>query len=451
MDSAGPHGSGRVTHAGRQAANAWGVLALLFFANLFNFFDRAIPAIITEPVRIAFGLNDTQLGLIAAAFTVVYAIAGVPLGRLADTGSRKVIMALGLAAWSIATGLNGFAWSFASLLGLRMAVGVGEASYGPAAMSMVGDLFVSDRRSRAMGLYMLGLPAGLMLAFFTVGAIVRAFGSWRAPFFFAVVPGILLALCFWLVREPSRGGAEAVQAPTMPADRPVRRVLRIRTMWLIILSGIAVNFSSYAANGFLVPLLMRYDGLPLERASIVTGVIVGVAGLVGLTLGGWVADKIHERSERGRLVFGAVCMAGAALATWYALLLGKDAVGAFTAVFAGGWLLQYQYYTCVYPAIQDVVEPRLRAIAMAIYFACLYLLGGAFGPVVVGLLSDRYARAAMHAAGATAIAPPFRAAGLHDAMYVVPVALLLTAAALFVASITFQADAAAMKRTMARS
>ena len=441
---------GSVGQAARQAPNAWGVLALLFLANMFNFFDRTIPAVITEPVRLEFGLSDAQLGLIAAAFTVVYAIAGVPLGRLADTGSRKAILAIGLAAWSVFTGLNGFARSFLSLLGLRMAVGLGEASYGPAAMSLVGDLFPAGRRSRAMGVYMLGLPAGLMLAFFTVGGIARAFGTWRAPFFVAVLPGLVLAGCFWLVREPVRGAADGTASPAQAIDQPVQRVLGIRTMWLIILSGIAVNFSSYAANGFLVPMLMRYDGLPLERASVATGLIVGVAGAVGLTSGGWIADRIHQRSRRGRLLFGAACMAGASIATWYALSLGRGAVGTFTVVFAGGWLLQYQYYTSVYPAIQDVVEPRLRAIAIAIYFACLYLLGGAFGPLVVGLLSDRYAQAAMHASGAATMAPLFKAVGLHDALYLVPAALMLTAVALFLASITFGADADAMKRRMAQ-
>ncbi len=433
-----------------RAASAWGVLLLLALANLFNFFDRAIPAIVAEPIRLAFGLNDLQLGLIAAAFTVVYAIAGVPLGRLADTGSRKAIMGVGLAAWSVFTGLNGFAWSFASILGLRMAVGIGEASCGPAAMSMVGDLFPSNRRSRAMGIYMLGLPAGLMLAFFTIGTIVSVFGTWRAPFFIAVVPGLLLALCFWFVREPDRGGADAAVAAATPIDHPLRRVLRIRTMWWIIASGIAANFSSYAANSFLVPLLMRYQGLKLEQAAGATGLIVGAAGLVGLTLGGWLADKIHQRSERGRLLFGAVCLAGAAAATFYALSLGRTDTAAFTAVFAAGWLLQYQYYTCVYPAIQDVVEPRLRGIAMALYFACLYLLGGAFGPVVVGALSDHYAKAAMLAAGADTIAPMFRAIGLHDAMYLIPVALFATAVTLILASVTFRRDADAMRRELTK-
>ena len=429
-----------------RAGGAWAVLVLLFLANMFNFFDRTIPAIIAEPVRLEFGLGDAQLGLVAAAFTVVYAIAGVPLARLADTGSRKIVMAVGLAVWSLATGLNGYAWSFASILVFRMAVGIGEASYGPAAMSMVGDLFPAGRRSRAMGIYMLGLPAGLMLAFFSVGAIVRATGSWRTPFFVAFAPGLVLALAFWFVREPRRGAADGAASLRPPIARPLRQVLRNRTVQWIIVSGVAANFSAYAANSFLVPLLQRYDGLPLARAAAVTGLIVGVAGLVGLTAGGWVADRIHRRSERGRLLFGAASMAAASLATWYALSLGRNATGVFTAVFAAGWLLQYQYYTCVYPAIQDVIEPRLRATAMAVYFACLYLLGGAFGPVVVGLLSDHYAHAAMLGAGATVVSPVFKAEGLHGAMYLIPVALMATAIALVFASLTFRSDAAAMRR-----
>ncbi len=433
----------------RRATNAWGVLALLFLANMLNFFDRTIPAIIAEPVRVEFGLSDLQLGLVAAAFTVVYAVAGVPLGRLADAGSRKLIMAVGLVIWSLATGLNGYVWSFASILAVRMAVGIGEASYGPAAMSMVGDLFVSGRRSRAMGIYMLGLPTGLILAFFSVGAIVKASGTWRTPFFIAMAPGLLLALFFWLITEPPRGEADATIAGNRAAGSPLLRILRTPTMWWIIVSGVAANFSAYAANSFLVPLLQRYYGLPLERAAVVTGIVVGVAGLIGLTLGGWLADWVHKRSERGRLMLGAGSMAGAALATAVALSLGQGSIAAFTPIFAAGWLLQYQYYTCVYPAIQDVVEPRLRATAMAIYFACLYLLGGAFGPVLVGFLSDHYARAAMAAAGATAISPAFKAAGLHGAMFVIPAALLATAVALLVASLTFRADAEAMQRRLA--
>lgn len=434
--------------AGKQAPNAWRVAVMLFLANCLNFYDRAIPGILTEPIRIEFGLQDTQLGLAAAAFTVVYAVVGIPIGRLADSRSRKVIMCVGLIVWSLFTGVNGLVWSFATFLVVRVAVGIGEASYSPAAVSMIGDLFPSAKRSRALALYWLALPVGLILAFFTTGKIVQAFGTWRAPFFVAVVPGFLLALCMLTIREPVRGGAEAAHAPQRPVGQPVRLLLGIRTLWWLTLAGIASNFSAYTAGSFITPLLQRYFALPLGQAAVNAGAILGLAGLAGLVGGGWAADKAHAQSERGRLLYGAVAVTAAAGMTWYALTLGTDAVTAFTAIFATGWVLQYQYYVCVYPAIQDVVEPRLRGIATALYFAALYLLGGAFGPVVVGVLSDRYARAAQVAAGAPDMAEPFRAIGLHGAMFLIPVALAATAAAMFAAAGTFRADAATMRRRM---
>ena len=178
-------------HQSKQADNAWRVLFLLFLANLFNFFDRAIPSIIIEPIRLEWSLTDFQIGLLGTAFTIVYAIAGLPLGRMADTGSRKKIMGWGLLVWSGLTAVNGAVTSVWSFLLVRRGVGVGEASYGPAANSLIGDLFPANRRARAMGIFMLGLPLGLLLAFFTTGAMVQAFDSWRAPFFIAAVPGIV--------------------------------------------------------------------------------------------------------------------------------------------------------------------------------------------------------------------------------------------------------------------
>lgn len=433
----------------KQAPNAWKVLTILFLANLFNFFDRAVPAIVIEPIRKEWDLSDLQLGLITAAFTVIYAIAGIPLGRLADTGSRKKVMAWGLIVWSGFTALGATATGFTTFLLTRIGVGIGEASYAPAASSLIGDMFPANKRSRAMGIFMLGLPIGLLLAFFTVGAMVKAFGSWRAPFVIAMIPGLIIALFMFFIREPERGAAETVQSSKTPIANPIRKVFAIPTMWWIILAGIAANFASYATNSFMVPLMQRFFGLPLERAAISTGVIVGITGLIGLTFGGWFADRMHQRSDRGRLLLGGVCLALAAVATWVALRLDATQVGAFIAIFSVGWLFQYFYYICLYPAIQDVVEPRLRATAMAVFFAALYLLGGAFGPVVVGYFSDQYAQAAMAAAGATEMTEQFKAVGLHGAMILVPVSLAITAVAIFLAVRTFPSDARAMSAGLA--
>lgn len=429
----------------KQAGNAWRVLFLLFLANLFNFFDRVIPSVVAEPIRKEWGLNDVQLGLVVSAFTVVYAVAGLPLGRLADTSSRKKIMGWGLMAWSALTGATGAAWNYVSFFCVRLLVGVGEASYAPAAISMIGDLFPANKRSRAMGIFMLGLPIGLVLAFFTIGAMVNAFGSWRAPFFIAMVPGLLLALFMFFINEPQRGAAEDQQVSQEKIERPIRKILAIPTMWALIFAGIVLNMAAYAANGFMVPLIQRYFQLPIQTAAAATGVIVGVSGLIGLTLGAMLADKLHQVNERARLIYGALSMFGAAALTWFALKAGSGEFTMFVALFALGWLLQYNFYTCVYPAVQDVVEPRLRATAMAIFFAVLYVLGGAAGPIVVGALSDSAAQAAMAAAGATQMTDQLRGVGLHQAMLLIPIALLLTGIGLLVATRTFSADAAAMR------
>jgi MFS family permease len=416
------------------------ILLVLALINMLNFFDRTIIAVVFEPIRQEFGLNDLQLGVLGAAFTVIYAIAGIPIGRLADTHSRKNILGIGLTVWSLLTAATGLVWNYLSLLLVRMGLGIGEASCAPAATSMIGDLYSAEKRSRAMGVFMLGLPVGLVLAFFTVGPIVEVFGSWRAPFFAAAIPGLILAVIVFFVKEPIRGASEAHQVKQTKIDSPVKKILSIKTMWWIILSGVSVNFAAYAGNGFLVVLLLRYYELSISDASMITGLIVGVTGLIGLTLGGYISDFIHKKSENGRLSYGAVCLVIASISTFIALRQGQGALISFSLFFGLGWLAYYSYYTTVYPALQDVVEPRLRGTAMALYFAGMYLLGGAFGTVVVGALSDYFANAAMTADNAEIMTNAHRAIGLHGAMYLIPVAMFFTAIFVFLAKLSFKAD-----------
>ncbi|MPR64358.1 MFS transporter [Ochrobactrum intermedium] len=433
-----------------RASNAWKVLFILFLANLVNFFDRTIPAIMKEPIRHEWHLSDLQLGMITAAFTVIYAISGVPLGLMADNGSRRKIIAWGLIFWSVFTAAGAGAWNFMSFLGTRLLVGLGEASFAPASNSIIGDLFPAEKRSRALGIFMLGLPMGLMLAFFSVGAMVTYFGSWRAPFFIAMFPGLIIAGLVLRIKEPERGAAEKAQTYKTKASfsNPVRKVLTIPTMRWLIVAGLAGNFAVYAVNSFIVSLLVRYFHMALPLAAASAGVMVGVTGLAGLIGGGWVADKAHKRSKRGRLMLGAVAVALSAVLTWLALRLSASQTGLFVAIFSIAWLLQYFYYICVYPAIQDVVEPRLRATAMAVFFAAMYIFGGAFGSVVVGKLSDVYTLGAMRAEGAVAISAAHAAMGLHGAFILVPIALAITALAIFKATLTFPADAQLMTASM---
>ena len=433
-----------ITHQSTQAANAWRVLFLLFLANVFNFFDRVVPSIVMEPIRLEWSLSDFQIGMLGTAFTIVYALAGIPLGRMADTGSRKKIMGWGLLLWSGLTAVNGAVQGFWGFLLARMGVGIGEASYGPAANSLIGDMFPANRRARAMGIFMMGLPVGLLLAFFTTGWIVQAFGSWRAPFFVAAIPGVLLALLMFKLREPQRGAAEVVAVNSALIVNPIRTILATPTMWWLVLAGLCYNFATYANTSFMVPMLQRYFGLELTQASMSVGVIVGVTGLFALPLGGWIADRLHERVRNGRLLFGGVSLLLTSFCTGIALVAGQIDVLWFVGLFALGWVFAYNFYTCVYTAVQDVVEPRLRATAMALFFAGLYLLGGGLGPLIVGGLSDYLAQQAMLSAGVSEMSEAFRALGLHSAMYLVPVAMALTGMFLLIAMRTFSQDAQKM-------
>jgi MFS family permease len=338
---------------GRQAPNAWRVLVLLAMANVLNFYDRTIPAILVEEIKKEFGLNDTQIGFLSGIFIVVYAVAGVALGRMADRGSRRRIMGIGLIVWSVMTALSGGVWSFASLLLVRLGVGIGEASYAPAANSTIADLFPVSKRARAVAIFQLGIPVGLILAFFTTGAIVDAFDSWRAPFFIAAVPGLVLAVALLRMDEPDRGASEVVRmdAADGAASRAlsipdaVRAVWTIRTMRWLILSGVGVQLAAYSVSTFLVPLFQRYHGLSLTGAGISAGVVLGFTGLVGLFLGGWAADRASRRSLRSRVVVGAIALGVASPLSLLAFTLGPDALGLFISVMSVAWLLQFFFHT----------------------------------------------------------------------------------------------------------
>jgi MFS family permease len=426
----------------KTSSNATYTLAVLFVVNFLNFFDRTIPAVVLEPIRIEYKLDDTLLGLLGTSFTLIYAFAGIPLGYLADRFNRKIIIIVGLTVWSLLTGATGLSWGFLSFFVVRLLVGVGEASCAPAANSLIGDLYPSEQRARAVGVFMLGLPLGLVLAFAAVGGLAEAYG-WRVPFLLAALPGFATAAAMFGVREPARGAKESYVVATQNRSflESCRRVMSISTVWWIIGSGATVNFASYAMSTFLTSMLIRYHHISVAAAGGVSAIVLGVTGLIGLTAGGAIADWLHKRYLRGRILMASAGMFFSAPIIYLGLSQPSGAVTATTILLSIGWLLYFAYFVTVYSSLQDVVAPQLRATAIAVYFFFQYILGAGFGTIVTGALSDMFARNAMIAAGASEMAPAFRAEGLHSALsLVVPLALLLTAIFLFIAAKTFGTD-----------
>jgi MFS family permease len=423
--------------------NANKALLLLFAVNLLNFFDRQLPGVLGEPIRKEFGLTDAQLGMLGTAFTLVYAAVGLPIGRLADTWVRTRLISIGVTVWSALTAVSGVVTGYAGLVAARLGVGIGEATCSPACQSLIGDLFPPEKRSRALGAFMLGLPFGLFLSYMTGAWLGHEYG-WRTCFVVAAVPGFIVALLILKLPEPPRGAADVQIAARQEVHasgwESYQRVMRIKTLWWIVISGALHNFNVYAINAFQTPFLQRYHSLNLRNAALVSALVVGLVGAIGLLAGGWASDRLSRRRADGRLLLAAGTMMASVPCVFLALAQPPGSIGSFMIPMALGTALSFTYYATVYAAIQDVVEPRLRGSAVAIYFFAMYVMGASMGTYVTGKLSDLLARRAMAEAGAPAMTEAFRAVGLHDAMYVIPALAFCCALVLFAASRTVGAD-----------
>ncbi len=425
--------NGRATYA----------LAVLFVINAMNFFDRVLGGALGEPIRREWNLSDSALGALGTAFTLLYAFVGVPFGRLSDRGPRKWILAIAVFLWSALTSLSGVVRTYGQLFVTRLGVGAGEAACAPAATSLIGDLYPPERRARALSLFMMGLPVGIALSYLVGSYVAHAWG-WRAAFFIAGIPGVLAAMAMLLVEEPARGTKEGVVIAVARTSSPWRVLLSIPTMLWLIVSGAVHNFNMYALGSFLAPLLMRYYGADLRRAGLMTMILYGLSGIPGLLIGGALADRWSLRRRDGRLLVAAYATLMAAPLMLLALIQPGRNAALFVTFGALACMVMYVYYASVYATLHDVVEPSLRGTAMAVYFFAMYVLGASFGPLVTGVVSDFFTRRA--AAGQPL--EPFRGAGLHAAMYLVPALSVVLALVLFAAARTVAADMDRMQKAL---
>jgi MFS family permease len=440
-------------------------LVVLFAINLMNFFDRQILGAVGEEVRKEWALSDTALGLLGTVFTLLYAVVGVPLGRLSDRTQRGRLLSIGVFVWSALTAASGWARSFSQMVVARLGVGVGEATCSPASTSLIGDLFPGTRRARAVAIWMLGLPLGLGLANGFGGWIAHKWG-WRATFYAAAVPGLLCAVAAFWIREPARGLAEAYAVGGRRyRGSPYALLLSIPTLWWVIASGALHNFNMYALGAFLVPFLIRFHGVGVAEAGRISMLVYGFSGIVGLFGGGIAADALYRRRVDGRLLVATGALVVSTPPMFLALLVPRGNVLAFSLLMGFGIGVMYAYYATVYATVQDIVAPSLRGTAMALYFCAMYLLGASLGPLGTGVASDYFTMKAGAAAGVVgerslgavlfdvlptilggakvsspAALNPFRAEGLHRALYLVPMLASILSAVLFAASRSVKKD-----------
>jgi MFS family permease len=401
------------------------VLAVLFLVNVLNIYDRQALGALLEPLRHEFHLSDTQLGALPAAFTVLYAVAGLPLGRLADTRSRRRLLAIGVTVWAGLTALGGLAASYTVLFATRLGVGIGEAVCAPTATSWIGDLVPAARRARAMAGFMMAVPVGVMLSFAITGPVAQAHG-WRTALALAAVPAVVLVPALLWLPEPVRTAAVSAGQGSAPLA-----LLKVPALWWIAASGAIVNFILYSFSTFVSAFLTRFHGLSVAQAGLWSGIGSGAAGILGAIAAGVYGDRVIGKWQNGRLLLSAAAAALAAPLALAGILAPAGRAALAIPLFMLAYGLWQMYYGLVYSAIHDIVAPGLRGTAMAAYLMVMYLCGGSFGPLVTGRLSDHFAR---QAAGPFPVTEAAKAAGLHQAMYIIPVLSLALAAVLWAAS-----------------
>jgi MFS family permease len=366
------------------------VLGVLFLVYVFNFIDRQILAIMIGPIKEELGVSDTAMGfLVGFAFVVFYSVAGIPIARWADRGSRRNVITLGLTVWSAMTAASGLARSFGQLALARVFVGVGEAAGSPPSHSLISDYFPPERRATALALYANGIYVGAGIAFMLGGYIVTHF-DWRVAFYAVGLTGIPLALLVrYTVRELPHGASESepTAPPTVAFGEVIRFLLARRSFVFLVLAACCQSILGYGILNWGAEFLNRVHGMPRAEIGAWFGPIVLVGGCTGVTLGGWIADRLGVADPRWYVRLPAVL---ALLATPFALgfLLLEDptrALGCFAVFYA----IANMYVGPMLSTTQNLVRPEMRATASAILLFILNMMGLGAGPFLVGLLNDQ--------------------------------------------------------------
>lgn len=364
------------------------VLGMMFLVYMMNYIDRQIVVILAEPIKREFGLMDWQLGfLTGTAFALLYATLGIPIARLADRANRVHIIAVALTVWSAMTMLCGAATSFAQLAVARVGVGVGEAGGSPPAVSLIASYFGPARRATAMSVYSLGATVGILVGFSLAGWIASTHG-WRTAFVAAGLPGLLLAIGVRLwVAEPRLRHNRAVAARPPPALRETLRILISIPAWRFLnAAAVAAGIAVYGFMAWMPVYLIRRFGVSTQEVGTAVGLAAGLAGSVGVFLGGWWADRLGRVDARRQLLAPALSTLMFPLAAYLALHAQSWERSIALLVPAYGLCLAYTGPT--WAALQGAAPPAMRAMAAAILLFLVNLLGLGLGPQLVGLASD---------------------------------------------------------------
>jgi MFS family permease len=400
------------------------IFTLLFLLYFFDYVDRTIVTSLAPFIQMEWGLTDAQSGLL---MSVVYwsIVAFVfPVSILVDRWSRKKTIGVMALLWTAATAVCAFTKTFPQLLIARSGIGIGEAGYAPAGTAMLSGLFPPEKRSRMMGLWNISIPLGIAVGI-GLGGFIASHWGWRHAFGLVAIPGAIIAILFFFVKDyktveliKTKDSVNAGQNKIKMSKMDIfREFLHTPSLILTNLGFIGCIFANNAIIFWLPTYFHRVDGITISQAGMKTSVLM-ILAIVGLPLGGWLADMWFKKKVKARLLFPAITtiLNAIVLFTAFSFLQGQ----AQYVMLLGMGILASAFAPAAITVTQEVIHPGLRAISYSVCVVVQNLFGASMAPIVIGSISDAY--------------------GIKVAMSILPVFLLVSALLFFAGSFFYEKD-----------
>lgn len=386
------------------ASRAWWAVAVFALGAILSYTDRQILSLLVDPIRGDLHISDTQISLLQGlAFALIYSIAGLPLGRLADILPRRSVILAGVLVWTVATVACGLSRSFSALFLARVFVGVGEAALAPAAMSMIADLFAPHRRGTAVGVFIMGMVVGGGVALGIGGSLLEAargglfsgvpiLGAvppWRAVLLVLGAPGLIIALLLLTVREPARRPGSGESAPRRYSLPEVaRELVSRRGVAFPLLAAMALmSVGDFSLLNWTPALLSRNYRLSAGEIGALLGALVVVTGVAGTVLGGLLSDRrAKSGGPRARIVAAAI---SATVALPLAFMAATFSVWQVLALLAWWNLFSSAAGTIGITALQEAVPNEIRGVGISLVSFGNIFGGLGLGTMTTALVTDR--------------------------------------------------------------
>jgi MFS family permease len=360
------------------------VLIVCTLLYVINYMDRQVFAVILQPMKIDLGLTDAQCGLASTVLILGMAFFSFPVSHLIDRWSRRKAIGIMAILWSGFTFATGLAKNFTGVLIPRAFVGLGEAGFVPGGTAMISASYPKERRGWAMGIFHIAIPLGAA-AGVILGGLISAKMGWRAPFLFFAIPGVILGIMAFFMKDYKTVDDTGTQGGIKNFFIALRNVLRLPTMrWYYLALGIAV-FMTSSVLVWLPSLMMRMLNISEAKAGLLFGAI-GLAAIIGAPLGGFLADFWQKKNPRGRMYIPAVAYIIGGSLLIVVILTRFSPLGIALAVLYG--IAAAMAMPAIAAISQDVVPVAHKGLSMGLAIFAQYMLGGAWGPYVVGAVSD---------------------------------------------------------------